>query len=146
MTSKKQRSDLKIIFSSSGQLFSAHGHSPKQCHAGRPHCPFPSATTNFYKLRKMYLVMKAEKLMFQLHLLSFYGYNCIDQCFPNFFVCWHIKKAKHISRHYSCMNLFILIASSITGDSEKGDDLFFLEVNTFPSSITQSTTLSAITS
>ena len=45
--------------------------------------------------------------------------------FPNFFVCWHCKKAKQISRHTSHMNLFILIAKSITDDSEKGNDLFF---------------------
>ena len=40
-------------------------------------------------------------------------------------VCGHSKNAKQISRHNSHMNLFILIASSITGDSDKSDDLFF---------------------
>ena len=41
-------------------------------------------------------------------------------------------KAKQILRRNSHMNQFMLIASSIAGDSEKGDDLFsFLEIITF---------------
>ena len=38
--------------------------------------------------------------------------------------CRHSKRAKLILWHKSQMNLFTLIASSITGDIEKGDDLF----------------------
>ena len=41
------------------------------------------------------------------------------------FICWQNKKPNQISRLNSHMNLFILIESSITGDSEKGDDPFF---------------------
>ena len=50
--------------------------------------------------------------------------NSLQQCFPNFFVHWYSKKAKKILLHNSHINLFKLITSSITGDSEKGDDLF----------------------
>ena len=45
-------------------------------------------------------------------------------CFPNSFVCCHSKKAKQFSRHNSHMNLFMLIASRVTGDSKKGNDFF----------------------
>ena len=46
-------------------------------------------------------------------------------CFLNFFVCWHSKRAKQILRQNSHMNLFILIDSSITNDSEKDNDFSF---------------------
>ena len=65
--------------------------------------------------------------------------------FLKFFLCWLSKNAKPISRHNSHMDLFILIASSITSDSERGDD-FFLEVTTSSDNITRSSTLSAIAS
>ena len=48
-----------------------------------------------------------------------------ETVFPNLFVCWHSKRAKQILRYHSHMNLFILIASIITDDSKKGDNLFF---------------------
>ena len=70
-------------------------------------------------------------------------FDLLKQCFPNFFICWHSKIATQILRHYSHMNLFMLIARSITGDSEKGDDVFcFLEIITFSGNITQSLMLS----
>ena len=52
-----------------------------------------------------------------------------------FFVFLQSNKAK-FSRHNSHMNQFMLIASGITGDSEKGDDLF-LFVTTFLGYITR---------
>ena len=57
---------------------------------------------------------------------SFIWWSSVS-CFPNFLVYWQSKRAKQILRHTSHMNLFILIASSIRGDSEKGGDLFFYE-------------------
>ena len=71
---------------------------------------------------KVMLKVKCEPAFIQLFSVS--GIP-IKQCFPSFIVCWHSKKDKQISRHNSRMNLFILFASSITGDSEKDDDLFF---------------------
>ena len=46
----------------------------------------------------------------------------LGKCFLNFFVCWHSKKAKEISWHNSHRNLFMLIAGSITNNSEEDDD------------------------
>ena len=43
--------------------------------------------------------------------------------FPKLFCLLAQKKVKQNSRHNSHMDLFMLIASSITGDSEKGDAL-----------------------
>ena len=66
--------------------------------------------------------------------------------FPKLFVCWHSKKVKQISQHNSQMNQFMLIASSIARDSEKGDDLsfLFLEITTFSGNIRRSPTLLTI--
>ena len=50
----------------------------------------------------------------------------IRQWFPNFFVCRHRKLVEQISRHTSHANSFQLMSSGITGDSENGNDLFFL--------------------
>ena len=54
----------------------------------------------------------------------------LDQWFPNFFVCRRRKLVEQISRHTGDANLFQLMSSGITGDSENGDDLFFLEITT----------------
>ena len=66
--------------------------------------------------------------------------DAMEQCFPNFFACWHNKKAKQILWLNSQMNQFMLITNSITVDREKGDDLFFLEITTFSGIITRSLT------
>ena len=52
----------------------------------------------------------------------------LDQYFPDSFVCGRSKKAKPISPPNSRMNPFILMANSITGGSEKDNDLF-LEID-----------------
>ena len=57
---------------------------------------------------------------FDLQMNSF----TLFQCFPNFFVFWHSKKAKQIFRRNCHMNPLILIVNCITCDSEKGDCLF----------------------
>ena len=51
--------------------------------------------------------------------------DIIPQWFPNFFVCRHRKLVELILRHTGDANLFQLMSSGITGDSENGDDLFF---------------------
>ena len=81
-------------------------------------------------------------LLFEDHFIirlmvqkSYFANAVLGRCFPNFSVCWHSKKAKQISLHNGHMNLFMLIGGSITGDREKGDDLFF-EITTFSGNIT----------
>ena len=69
----------------------------------------------------------------------------LQQCFPNFFVGRHSKNGKHHTPHNGHMNLFMLIASSITGDSEVCDHLF-LEISTFFGQHNKISVLSTITS
>ena len=80
------------------------------------------------------------------HISMYQAKYYLYQCFPNFFVCSHCKKAKQISQRNSQVNQLILIANCITCDNEKGENLLFLEFTTFWGNITRSLTFPTVIS